>query len=504
MLIHSSILSKYFLVRAIVPRMASYNAGGGNRSGRKRGSGRERGRRNFPDQEMSDIPKYPLRNTQSRRSGFQDCFDEPNPVHESGEYSRRKGSTSTSKQSPKSGYKNTHVVYFWRTESPYSQFHPATFSIEDTKYSCAEQFMMSSKARIFDDPKSLASIMNTKVPAVMKKLGRGVENFDPDIWKMCCRQFVQEGNIAKFSQSAILLEELLSTGDRYLAEASPMDKIWGIGMAENNPLAKNPNNWKGTNWLGEAVNLVKFEFQTMICLICNKDSIKGVTAKRLLDLFQVGTRDYFDKMKCDILITDEEDTSYTLAGKRSSKSSNKKKKITKPDEVGEVLAPNFDVQPPGKDGTEAGEKVKEHESDTEEKILGEKLKSSEGTEFPKNSDQEQTPKHDRRTAAEKKSPLLKRKTSPNAEEAQSSKEKTKLKKITFCPKPENIPDSIKTAVEHILTDWVRLKFLRDMPLLKCFMDLETDELEKLTGTCTYQTDIQVITPGITICSVLTD
>ena len=509
--------------------MASYNAGGSRSSGRRsRGKKRSgRGRSEFTDQEISATPpKYPMRNTPSRVSGFGDFFEDPNPIHETGEYSRKKGTKPTRmsssedffedqnpiqetgeysrkkgtkptpKGSPRIVNKNTHVVYFWRIESPYSQFHSASFFVNDTKYSCAEQFMMSSKARIFNDPKSLTSIMNTKIPAVMKRFGRGVQNFDQDIWKMCCRQFVQEGNIAKFSQNAVLLEELLSTEDRYLAEASPMDKIWGIGMAESNPQANNPSNWRGTNWLGEALNLVKFEFQTMICFILNKDRIKEVPTEKLLDLFKVGTCDYFDKMKCEILITDDRVPSYTLAKKKSSKSSQRRKRNPKTEEVEEHLAPNFDVQPPGRDGSQASEK--DHESDNEKSSLGEKLKSSEGTEFPENSSQERTD--------EKRSPLLKRKTSPNVEEAQSSKEKPKIKKITFDSGTGNpvIPASIQTAVEYILTDWVRLKLLEDVPLLSCFMDLEPGDMKVLTGTCTYQTEFEVVNTGITISYILTN
>ena len=506
--IYSSILSKYFLVRAIVPRMASYNSGGGSRSGGKgRGRGRSgRGRSQFSEQELSDQPaKYPLRSTQSRISGFTDCFDDPNPIHETGEYSRKKGRKSP-KASPRNVNKNTHVVYFWRIESPYSQFHSANFTIKDTDYSCAEQFMMSSKARIFNDSKSLNGIMSTKIPAAMKRFGRGVSNFDQNIWKMCCRQFVQEGNIAKFSQNPYLLEELLSTEDRYLAEASPSDKVWGIGMAENNPQANNPSNWKGSNWLGEALNLVKFEFQTIICLIFNKDDIKEVPEEELLDLFKVGRRDYFDKMKCQIIISDDEVPSRILASKRSSKFSQRKKRPQKSEEINKDLAPNFDVQPPGKDETKTSEKEKDHESDSEENSFGEKLKSREGTEFPQNSDQEQTPQQDRKSADEKKSPLPKRKTSPKVEEAQFSKEKPKLKKIIFDVEAENpiIPASLRTAVEYILTDWVRLKLINDMPLLKCFMDIKPEQMKLLTGMCAYQTDFEVINPVITISSILTN
>ena len=58
------------------------------------------------------------------------------------------------------------------------------------------------------------------------------------------------GNILKFSQNKELKKFLLETGDKILVEASPTDKIWGIGMDQKNPDIYNPNNWKGLNLLG--------------------------------------------------------------------------------------------------------------------------------------------------------------------------------------------------------------------------------------------------------------
>ena len=50
---------------------------------------------------------------------------------------------------------------------------------------------------------------------------------------------------------------LLSTGKRVLVETSPVDKVWGIGLAQDDDAATNPNLWKGENLLGFALMEVR-------------------------------------------------------------------------------------------------------------------------------------------------------------------------------------------------------------------------------------------------------
>ena len=66
-----------------------------------------------------------------------------------------------------------------------------------------------------------------------------------------------EGCRAKFSSSADLRAQLLATENKLLAEASPYDKIWGIGLAPSDKSAENPDNWKGLNLLGKVLMKVR-------------------------------------------------------------------------------------------------------------------------------------------------------------------------------------------------------------------------------------------------------
>ena len=134
-----------------------------------------------------------------------------------------------------------------------SQWFPASFVINKEVYVSAEQYMMVAKAYLFDDLDSVAKIFATDSPVEAKKLGRQVKNFDAKRWSDYCMKAVVTGNIAKFSQNPALKTFLLNTKDRVLVEASPRDRVWGIGMGVNNPNACKPENWRGRNLLGFAL-----------------------------------------------------------------------------------------------------------------------------------------------------------------------------------------------------------------------------------------------------------
>lgn len=138
-----------------------------------------------------------------------------------------------------------------------SQWWKCMFSVDGQTYNCAEQYMMAEKARLFGDQTKLESIMKTDDPKEMKTLGRAVSRFDSAIWDAKCYDTVKTGNYAKFAQNPDLWLFLKSTHDRILVEASPVDRIWGIGMAQNDPNAANPMKWRGSNLLGFALTEVR-------------------------------------------------------------------------------------------------------------------------------------------------------------------------------------------------------------------------------------------------------
>ena len=112
----------------------------------------------------------------------------------------------------------------------FSQWFEIEFGVEEHKYNCAEQYMMAQKAWLFKDIEIFGKILDARDPKEIKALGREVKNFDSKIWNKHKFEIVFKRNLGKYGCNPELKEFLLSTGNKILVEASPYDKIWGIGM----------------------------------------------------------------------------------------------------------------------------------------------------------------------------------------------------------------------------------------------------------------------------------
>ena len=154
----------------------------------------------------------------------------------------------------------TNFTFFWH--GPFSQWsmhYPIV--IDGITYCCNEQYMMAEKARLFNDQESLQKIMASDNPKTQKQLGRCVSNFNQSKWDAHCKEIVFKANLAKFQQHNRLRSMLLNTKNTIIAEASPFDTVWGIGMNESHPDVCDVEKWKGTNWLGEALMKVRSELR---------------------------------------------------------------------------------------------------------------------------------------------------------------------------------------------------------------------------------------------------
>lgn len=150
-------------------------------------------------------------------------------------------------------------TFFWN--GPFSNWYPSKFKIDEIEFKNVEQYMMYMKAVVFDDKYNAKLILDSSNPAVIKALGRQVQGYKDDVWSAIRFDIVLEGCYAKFTQNPELKQTLLDTGNTKLVEASPYDKIWGIGLGENASGVEDEKNWKGLNLLGQVLNQVKKEIR---------------------------------------------------------------------------------------------------------------------------------------------------------------------------------------------------------------------------------------------------
>ena len=134
-----------------------------------------------------------------------------------------------------------------------SQWWPSAFTVDGVRYATAEHWMMAGKARLFGDDAAVEPILAARTPAEAKNLGRLVRGFDDERWNAARFELVVRGNAAKFGQDPALREYLLGTRSRVLVEASPRDRVWGIGLGAANEHACVPARWRGLNLLGFAL-----------------------------------------------------------------------------------------------------------------------------------------------------------------------------------------------------------------------------------------------------------
>lgn len=151
---------------------------------------------------------------------------------------------------------DTHY-YFW--EGAFSNWYACSFNDPNDKnaFSNTEQAFMYHKARIFKDADIMAKILKTSDPKAVKELGRQIKNYNDELWSKLRYEVMVYVNYLKFRENAALRQMLVNTGNKVLVEASPYDKIWGVGLGEDDPLILDEKNWQGENLLGKALMEVR-------------------------------------------------------------------------------------------------------------------------------------------------------------------------------------------------------------------------------------------------------
>ncbi|MGE8063905.1 NADAR family protein [Pseudomonas sp. NPDC089569] len=146
-----------------------------------------------------------------------------------------------------------NMTVFFSEKDQFSNWFISEFVVKGVRFNCVEQFMMYCKAKLFGDELTADKIMRAAHPRDQKALGRSVAGYNDAAWCERRGRIVAHGCYAKFSQSPVLRDALLATGTTVLVEASPYDRIWGVGLGEHDPRVLDPRQWKGKNLLGVAL-----------------------------------------------------------------------------------------------------------------------------------------------------------------------------------------------------------------------------------------------------------
>ena len=142
---------------------------------------------------------------------------------------------------------DSHTVFHGEL-SPYSNFHPGKFTLDDLVFPIAEHYIQYQKALFFGDSVTANSILKRVTALDVKRLSYKIVNFNKQQWVRDGYEICERGVRAKFEQNELLMNMLKTTRPKVLAESS-LDRLWGTGLSLNDKDALNATRWNGEGWL---------------------------------------------------------------------------------------------------------------------------------------------------------------------------------------------------------------------------------------------------------------
>lgn len=141
------------------------------------------------------------------------------------------------------------IIYL---DKNWAETNPATLL---RKFPTSEHLFMYLKAVHYKDWETAKKILAVESPKEAKKLGREVKGFDQVDWEkvredMMFTAIINRGGVDEKYRNMILNPDWL---DLEFVEASPYDKVWGIGLPQTDPNANDKSKWPGLNLLGKCL-----------------------------------------------------------------------------------------------------------------------------------------------------------------------------------------------------------------------------------------------------------
>lgn len=142
-------------------------------------------------------------------------------------------------------------LFFWG--GVFSNFHPINGDTSNT----SEKKFMEAKAIRFGDRVALERIRLAKTPNEAKEIGRQVRGYHQAMWDEIKVPCMMSALQFKWNNCEEFRKALKESGENILVEASPYDRIWGIGYKSDTALAY-IDNW-GENLLGKCLMNLRSE-----------------------------------------------------------------------------------------------------------------------------------------------------------------------------------------------------------------------------------------------------
>ena len=183
---------------------------------------------------------------------------------------------------------------FWKVSDALgclSNWHATGFELFGKRLATSEHWIMWQKARVMGDSAAAEAILRANGPKNAKELGKAVSPYDDHLWRDVREQLAYVGIREKFLQNPDVARELLETGNAVLAEASPLDRTWGVGIAANDPGFENMTGWKGENLQGCICMRVRADLRLLMAVNpshrptqTTEDDLQAVLASSLDDM----------------------------------------------------------------------------------------------------------------------------------------------------------------------------------------------------------------------------
>lgn len=149
------------------------------------------------------------------------------------------------------------IILFSNTDTDEYGFLSLKWAVQiefqSTIYHSAKQAIFAELAKLFGDQENLEKIMSSETADEITYSVKNISDENATKWNEAIKKLMYDVNLAKFNQYAELSGRLIETRNAIIGAYEPNDTLIGIGIASENPLAKNPINWAGQNILGKVL-----------------------------------------------------------------------------------------------------------------------------------------------------------------------------------------------------------------------------------------------------------